>query len=129
MDYDAAFNETIHTPMRLRICGLLRSVDQLDFAVLRDTLGVSDATLSKHLKVLSTADLVVSRKSASTLRADSRRITWLSLTATGRRAFDEHVQALRAITAGFSAQNPITAAASQSQDASGGPATLTPRTA
>ncbi|MGA8114083.1 MAG: transcriptional regulator [Actinocatenispora sp.] len=107
MDSDAGFNETIHTPLRLRICGLLRSVDELDFAVLRDTLGVSDATLSKHLKVLSTAGLVASNKTASALRADSRRITWLSLTGTGRRSFDEHVRALRAITEGFANPGPV----------------------
>lgn len=39
----ARFDEAIHAPLRLRICGLLRRVDQLDFAVLRDTLEVSDA--------------------------------------------------------------------------------------
>lgn len=48
----ARFDEAIHAPLRLRICGLLRRVHQLDFAVLRDTLEVSDATLSKHVKTL-----------------------------------------------------------------------------
>lgn len=103
---DATFNETIHAPVRLRTCGLLRSVDQLDFAVLRDTLDVSDATLSKHLKVLTVAGIVASKKTTSASRTDSRRITWLSLTAAGRRAFDEHLHALRVIAAGFSSSQP-----------------------
>lgn len=101
MTDDGVFSEVIHAPLRLRICGLLRSVDELDFAVLRDTLGVSDATLSKHLKALVTAGLVTSTKVASESRADSRRITWLRLTTAGRSAFDDHIRALRKIAAGF----------------------------
>jgi len=99
---EARFDETIHAPVRLRICGLLRQVDQLDFAVLRDSLKVSDATLSKHLKTLSTSGYVTSSKVASEARGDARRITWLTLTRTGQSAFDAHVHALQQI-AGTSA--------------------------
>lgn len=48
MTVQPVFDETIHAALRLRICGLLRHVDEIDFAVLRDTLRTSDATLSKH---------------------------------------------------------------------------------
>ena len=95
--FEAKFNNTIHAPVRLRICGLLRQANQLDFAVLRDALDVSDATLSKHVKVLASADYVSSGKAASLDRADARQITWLSLTTEGRTAFDEHVRALKEI--------------------------------
>jgi DNA-binding MarR family transcriptional regulator len=95
------FDETIHAPVRLRICGLLRQVDRLDFAVVRDTLGVSDATLSKHVKVLVDAGYVVLRKGASTSRSDARRVAWLELTPAGRRAFDSHVAELRRIATGL----------------------------
>jgi DNA-binding MarR family transcriptional regulator len=78
----------------------LRGVDELDFAVVRDTLGISDAALSKHLKVLATEGFLESKKVASVARTDSRRITWLRLTDWGRRAFDAHVRALRDIAAG-----------------------------
>ncbi|MCY7289440.1 MAG: transcriptional regulator [Cryobacterium sp.] len=101
MSADGIFNEIIHAPLRLRICGLLRSVDELDFAVLRDTLGVSDATLSKQSKALIDAGFVSVTKKTSASRDDSRRITWLRLTATGRNAFDDHVRALRKIAVGF----------------------------
>jgi DNA-binding MarR family transcriptional regulator len=97
---EGVFNETIHAPLRLRICGLLRSVDELDFAVLRDMLGVSDATLSKHLKSLNDAGFVTVKKLASDKRVDSRRITWLRLAPPGRKAFDDHIRAVRAIAAG-----------------------------
>lgn len=92
-----AFDETIHAPLRLRTCGLLRPVDRLDFGALRDTLGVSDASLSKQLKVLVEAGYVSIDKSASIDRADLRRLTWITLTVDGRRAFDGHMAALRAI--------------------------------
>ncbi|WFR73309.1 transcriptional regulator [Prescottella defluvii] len=96
---EARFDEIIHAPMRLRVCGLLRRVDEIDFAVVRDTLDVSDATLSKHVRTLSDAGYVTTRKSASASRTDARRLTWLSLTARGRSAFDEHVRALQEIAA------------------------------
>lgn len=100
MFLEGAFNDLVHEPVRLRICGLLRPVDELDFGVLRDTLGISDATLSKHLKVLATAGFVQSKKMASAARADARRMTWLKLTDAGRDAFDGHVRALRGIAGG-----------------------------
>lgn len=95
---ETAFNELIHAPVRLRICGLLRPVDRLDFAVMRDALAVSDPTLSKHLKPLIAAGFVSSMKAASLDRNDARRLTWLSLTPTGRVALDAHVRALKTIT-------------------------------
>ncbi len=101
MASEGSFNELIHAPLRLRICGLLRSVAKVDFAVLRDTLNISDPTLSKHLKLLSDAGIVVMKKGASSTRTDLRRITWLSLTSEGKRAFDEHLRALDAISRGF----------------------------
>jgi DNA-binding MarR family transcriptional regulator len=92
-----AFDELIHAPVRLRICGILRRVDQIDFTVLRDTLGVADASLSKHLKLLAESGYVASRKASSSVRADRRQLTWLSLTTAGRRAFDAHMAALTEI--------------------------------
>lgn len=101
MTGEPRFNETIHAPLRLRICGLLRPVKELDFSVLRDALAISDASLSKHLKVLADAGFVSMGKSASPSRTDSRRLTWVKLTGRGRQAFDAHVAALRAIADGL----------------------------
>ena len=93
----AQFDDLIHAPVRLRICGVLRQVEQMDFAVLRDTLDVSDATLSKHLKTLTEAGYVSLSKAASVSRSDARRLTWISLTRAGRNAFDAHLRALHEI--------------------------------
>jgi DNA-binding MarR family transcriptional regulator len=94
---EARFDEVIHAPVRLRICGVLRPLEQMDFAVLRDTLDVSDAMLSKHLKTLAAAGFVSLSKAASAARTDSRRLTWVTLTRAGRNAFDAHVRALQEI--------------------------------
>lgn len=91
------FDDVIHAPVRLRICGLLRPVDRLEFGAVRDTLGVSDATLSKHLRTLAEAGYVELSKSAGVGRSDARRLTWLTLTKQGTSAFDEHTAALRSI--------------------------------
>lgn len=94
------FDDTIHAPVRLRISGTLRRVDQIEFAVLRDTLGVTDATLSKHLKVLVEAGYATTTKSRSAARSDARRLTWIAQTRAGRAAFDAHVEELRRIAVG-----------------------------
>lgn len=96
----AAFNEVIHSPVRLRICGLIRHVDELEFAVARDTLELTDAHLSKNLKVLSEAGLVTLRKERSHSRSDSRKLTWIALTEQGREALEGHLTALAEIASG-----------------------------
>ncbi|MET4001784.1 MULTISPECIES: transcriptional regulator [Arthrobacter] len=72
---ESSFDNIIHAPVRLRICGLLHQADNLDFAVLQDALEVSDATLSKNVKVLASAGYVSSGKNASVDRRDARQIT------------------------------------------------------
>ncbi|AXE39821.1 transcriptional regulator [Acidipropionibacterium virtanenii] len=94
---DADINPIIHQLMNFRVCGLLRRVDQAQFSALRDTLQVSDATLSKHIKSLIRVGYVSASKVANKERADSRRIMWLTLTPAGRKAFDSHIRALRQI--------------------------------
>lgn len=94
------FNDVIHSPMRLRICGLLRTVDELEFAVVRDTLDITDAHLSKNLKLLADAGMVALRKERSSGRPDARRLTWIALTGSGRRAVESHLAALRQIAEG-----------------------------
>lgn len=99
-DVVPVFSEVIHSPARLRICGVLRRGAQLEFAVLRDTLGLSDANLSKNLRVLTEAGFVTVTKESSPDRADARRLTWVELTAQGRRAVEGHLSALAEIAAG-----------------------------
>ncbi|ALV46160.1 MarR family transcriptional regulator [Arthrobacter alpinus] len=93
-----ALNEVIHAPNRLRICAFLSSVEQAEFGVIRDMLGVADSVASKQLKALQEAGYVKLTKPTGKGRVK----TWASLTAEGRVAYDEHVAALKALIAGVS---------------------------
>lgn len=105
---DPTFDELIHAPARLRICGLLRHVDQIEFAVLRDILEISDASLSKHLKTLQKAGYVSLTKNHSQTRTDARRLTWIQQTRIGRDAFDSHIRELERITTATPETHPTT---------------------
>jgi DNA-binding MarR family transcriptional regulator len=90
------FDEIVHAPNRLQICAMLAAVDRVDFATVRDSLGVADSVVSKHLRVLQEAGYVSIRKAT----VGSRVRTSLVLTAQGRRAYVGHVAALRALVDG-----------------------------
>lgn len=90
------FDAVVHAPPRLQVCGLLAAVDTMDFAAVRDTVGVSDSVLSKHVKQLEEAGYVKVGKATIA----SRQRTSLSLTKAGRAAFAAHVAELRRITEG-----------------------------
>lgn len=85
------FDELIHAPVRLRICASLGPVQWVEFAQLRDALGVADSVLSKHLKQLGDAGYVSIEKFSKLGRSHTR----VSLTRDGRIAYVGHVAALR----------------------------------
>ncbi|GAA1940291.1 transcriptional regulator [Nocardioides hwasunensis] len=89
------FDEVVHAPNRLQICALLVAVDRAEFATLRESLGVADSVLSKHLKVLVDAGYVVLAKPAG----HGRVRTWASITGSGRTAFAGHVAELQRLAA------------------------------
>lgn len=83
------FDALIHAPGRLQICAIL-SAAEAEFAVVRDSIKVSDSVLSKHVKALEEAGYVAVRKAA----LGGRQRTWLSLTPAGKKAFVAHVAEL-----------------------------------
>jgi DNA-binding MarR family transcriptional regulator len=83
-------------PARLKLTTMLTGVSEVEFAVLRDALGVSDSVLSKHLATLAEAGYVRSRKATH----QARRTTWVSLSPTGRKALSKHVAVLHEIIDG-----------------------------
>ena len=89
----AHFDELIHQSTRLSIVALLAAVDWADFSFVRDELGLSDSALSKQLSTLEEAGYVAIARPLS----DRRRRVQARLTPTGRKAFEGHVAALRAI--------------------------------
>lgn len=90
------FDAVIHAPGRLQICGILSAADEAEFAMMRDTLEVSDSVLSKHLKQLEEAGYIAVRKAA----AEGRQRTWAALTPAGRMAFGGHLAELHRLAAG-----------------------------
>lgn len=84
------FDEVIHAPGRLQTCAVLAGADEVEFAIVREAVGVSDSVLSKHLKLLQDAGYVRLRKAA----AGGRQRTWIALTGAGRKAFAGHVAEL-----------------------------------
>jgi DNA-binding MarR family transcriptional regulator len=89
------FDPVIHAPGRLQICAILSGVDDAEFAMVRDRIGVSDSVLSKHLKQLEEAGYVALNKAPF----DGRQRTWIGLTGKGRKAFAAHVAELQRLAA------------------------------
>lgn len=89
----AGLDDLVHQRARLGILAMLREAAKVDFVRLRDTLGLTDGNLARHVQTLADAGYVATRK------AQSR--TWVSLTAAGRRAFDKELAALRALVDRF----------------------------
>ncbi len=87
------FDTIIHAPNRLQICALLAPLEQAEFRVIRDVLGVSDSVLSKHIKQLEDAGYIKQRKS----KVNGRERRWFHLSNKGRKAFELHVEELKRI--------------------------------
>ena len=85
-----ALDPVIHAPNRLQICALLMPLEEAEFRVLREELGVSDSVLSKQLRRLREAGYLRLRGAA----VNGRQHKWAGLTPKGRRAFAAHVAAL-----------------------------------
>jgi DNA-binding MarR family transcriptional regulator len=96
MSVEPRFDALIHAPNRLRICSMLWGPQEVEFAVLRDALGVSDSVLSKQLKALEDAGYLKLAKSP--LKGWTR--TWAALTEEGRTAFAGHVAELKRLADG-----------------------------
>lgn len=87
------FNPVIHAQHRLQLCALLADVDAVDFPTARQTLGISESSLSKQVKRLSEEGYIEVSKRPHGVRTR----TWLSLTNEGREAYLSHLAELRRI--------------------------------
>lgn len=88
-------NEAIHQPVRLSILGLLANARRVEFAFLRDHLGLKDANLSQHLTALESLGYITITKGFVGKRAH----TWVEMSGAGRAAFTEYLDVLRQIIA------------------------------
>ncbi len=79
--------------VRFSVVAALAGVDRAEFALVRDSVEISDSVLSKQVALLEQAGYVGVEKG----RVGRRTRTWLHLTPSGRETLDRHVAALRAI--------------------------------
>lgn len=87
----AELDRVIHEPGRLMIVALLSAVEQSDFLYLQHETGMNKGTLSSHISRLEEAGYVEVEK---TYRGKVPQ-TLLSLTRTGRKAFEQYRKKLK----------------------------------
>ena len=75
----AALDDVVHQRVRLGILTILAQTREADFTYLRDTLGVTDGNLGRHLEVLHDAGYVALNKTFQ----GRRPRTWVTITPSG----------------------------------------------
>lgn len=80
-------------PVRLSIVAALADVQHAEFALIRDSVEITESMLSKQAALLEETGYIRVQKG----RVGRHARTWLSLTADGRAAYSRHLNALRAI--------------------------------
>ena len=86
-------DRVIHEKGRLAIMSMLAASAELSFTELRDALEMTDGNLTTHIRTLQETEYVSVAKSSRR----TRKLTTLSLTAAGRRAFGDYVTLLERI--------------------------------
>jgi DNA-binding MarR family transcriptional regulator len=86
-------DRVIHEKGRLGIMSMLAASADLSFTELREALEMTDGNLTTHIRTLQETGYVSVAKSYQR----NRRLTTLSLTAAGRKAFAEYVTLLERI--------------------------------
>lgn len=96
MTTQVELDPVIHAQARLRVMSALSALaadDRLAFPRLQQLLEMTAGNLATHLRKLTDADYVTSTKT----HRGRTPVTYLALTATGRDAFDDYLEALRSL--------------------------------
>lgn len=83
----------LNNPIKLSIVAAVAETDEVEFGVVKDSLGLSAPTLSKMNGQLEELGYLKVRKGY----IGKRPRTWLGLTRAGRSAYEGHIAALREI--------------------------------
>lgn len=86
-------NKAFENRIRLGIMSVLAVNDFLDFNALKEFLGVTDGNLASHIKKLEGEKFIGVKKSFKENKPNTRYY----MTAKGKKAFEQHLQALEAI--------------------------------
>jgi DNA-binding MarR family transcriptional regulator len=83
--------DVVHQRTRLGILAVSCEASKVDFGFLKQTLGLTDGNLSRHLQVLEQAGYVDIEKGYN----GRRPRTWIRITRSGRKAFQLEMAVLR----------------------------------
>jgi DNA-binding HxlR family transcriptional regulator len=86
-------DDVLSNGVRLSIVAALQGVERAEFALVRDSVEITDSALSKQCALLESIGYIEVTKG----RVGRRPRTWLALTPAGRDALSGHMVALRAI--------------------------------
>lgn len=84
----------LHSQLRLAVMSLLLSLEEADFVYLREKTGSTAGNLSVQIEKLAQAKYIEVDKGYS----GKKPHTTCRITATGRKAFEEYLEALRTYT-------------------------------
>jgi DNA-binding MarR family transcriptional regulator len=90
-------DDVVHQRARLGVLALLAPADDVDFGFLKESLGLTDGNLSRHLQVLEEAGYLEIKKAFEGKRPKTR----VAITKAGREALDGEMRALRELVAGL----------------------------
>lgn len=83
-------HKAFESRVRLGIMSALAVNDMLDFNSLKEFLDVTDGNLASHIKALEKERFIVMNKTFVGRKPNTR----YTLTASGKKAFEEHIKAL-----------------------------------
>ncbi len=86
----ANLNKAFESRIRLGIMSILMVNDSVDFLTIKEMLDASDGNIASHVAALEKADYVLVEKKF----VGKKTNTSYSITALGRTAFNEHLNAL-----------------------------------
>jgi DNA-binding MarR family transcriptional regulator len=83
-------NKAFDHRIRLGIMSVLMVNEYADFNMLKELLGVTDGNLASHTKALESAEYIAIEKQFIGKKPNTR----YSVTKLGKKAFQEHIEAL-----------------------------------
>ncbi len=86
-------NKKFDNKTRLGIMSLLMVNDWVEFKTFKEMLGVSDGNLASHIKTLQAENYLRVKKQF----VDNKPKTSYAVTAAGKKAFNDHLDALEAL--------------------------------
>lgn len=89
-------NKAFDHRIRLGIMSVLMVNESVDFTTLKEILGVTDGNLASHAKALEAENYIVVEKQFIGRKPNTKYIA----TKVGKKAFQEHIEALEKLIAG-----------------------------